>query len=208
MGEILKIAIIGTGNVGKAIGEALRSKGYEVAYGSRNPQSASMPQGVRVTSQAEAAKDSDVIILAVPYLALKETIHAVGKDNFKDKVVIDATNVMDKNMKWALGFKTSGAEELSKELKHAKVVKAFNTVFSQHMGSGNVNGEQLDLLIASDHDDAKTAVREIGEKLGFNVVDAGPLESARLLEALGMLNIHLGYVQKVPFEGIKLVRKA
>ncbi len=203
----MKVGIIGTGNVGKAIGEALRAKGYEVTYGSRNPQSAGLPQGVRVTSQAEVAKDSDLIVLAVPYLALKETIHAAGKDNFKDKVVIDVTNVMGKNGEWDIGFKTSGAEELSKELKHAKVVKAFNTVFAQHMGEGSANGEKLDLFMASDHDDAKAAVREIGEKLGFNVVDAGQLQAARLLEAVGMFNIHLGFTQKVPFEGIRLVRK-
>ncbi len=202
----MKIGIIGTGNVGKAIGEALRAKGYEVTYGSRNPQSAGLPQGVRVTSQEETAKDSDVIVLAVPYLALKETIHAAGKDNFKDKTVIDVTNVMDKNMDWALGFKTSGAEELSKELKHAKVVKAFNTVFAQHMGDGTAKGEKLDLLIASDHDDAKAVVKELGEKLGFEVVDAGKLESARYLEALGMLNIHLGYKQKLAFEGVRFVK--
>ena len=202
----MKIGIIGTGNVGKAMGEGLRAKGYEVAYGSRNPQSANMPPGVRVTSQAEAAKDSDVIVMAVPYLALKETIHAAGRDNFRDKVVVDVTNVMGKNGEWDIGFKTSGAEELSKELKHAKVVKAFNTVFAQHMADGTAKGEKLDLLIASDHEDAKAAVKELGEKLGFDVIDAGPLEAARLLEALGMLNIHLGYKQKLAFEGVRFVK--
>ncbi len=201
----MKIGVIGTGNVGKAIGEGLKSKGYEVIYGSRDPKAAKLPAGSVVKEAAEAAKEADVVVLAIPYMALKDEVKRIGKDSFKDKVVIDVTNVMGKNGEWSIGFNTSGAEELSKELKHAKVVKAFNTVFAQYMGAGSANGQKLDLFIASDFDDAKSSVRELGEKLGFNVVDAGKLQAARYLEALGMFNIHLGYVQKVPFKGVKLV---
>ena len=203
----MKISIIGTGKVGSAIGGALSAKGYEVVYGSRNPQNASMPNGTKVESLKEAASDADVIIMAVPYSAVKEAVKEAGKDNFKGKTVIDVTNVLGKNMEWAIGFKTSGAEELAKEIKGANVVKAFNTVFAEHMPIGNINGEKLSLFIASDSDEAKKNVRELGEKIGFDVVDAGKLEAARYLEALGMLNIHLGYKQNMGSKiGFRLVK--
>ncbi len=203
----MKVGIIGTGKVGSAIGGALASKGYEVIYGSRNPQQAKVPQGTRAATPKEAATEADVVIMAVPYSAVKDAIKEAGKDSFKGKTVVDVTNPLGKNMDWAVGFKTSSAEEMAKEMKGANVVKAFNTVFAEHMAAGNINGEKLGLFIASDSDDAKRTVREFGEKIGFDVIDAGKLEAARYLEALGMLNIHLGYKQNMGSKmGFKVVR--
>lgn len=87
------------------------------------------------------------------------------------------------------------------------MVKAFNTVFAQHMGTGTVKNERLSLLVAADDAAAKERVLELGRAIGFDAVDAGPLRNARWLESLGYLDILLGYVQKLgPEIGFRLVR--
>ena len=92
--------------------------------------------------------------------------------------MVDVTNALDKQMNWALGYSTSGAEELQKKLPKARVVKAFNTVFAQHMDSGRLDGEPLTAFAAGDDATAKADVLE--REIGFAAVDAGPLRNARL----------------------------
>jgi 8-hydroxy-5-deazaflavin:NADPH oxidoreductase len=94
----------------------------------------------------------------------------------------------------AVGFTTSGAEQLQKKLPGARVVKAFNTIFAQNMSSGKLKGTPLFLPVAGDDAGAKQAVLQLAKDIGFDAVDAGPLANARLLEPLGFLNIQLGYV--------------
>lgn len=107
---------------------------------------------------------------------------------------MDATNALGKEGGLAVGFTTSGAEELQKKLPKAKVAKAFNTVFAQHMSSGKVKGTPLFLPVAADDPAAKEAVIAFCRGVGFDAVDAGPLSNARLLEPMALLNIQLGYV--------------
>lgn len=94
----------------------------------------------------------------------------------------------------SFSFPPSGAEELQKKLPRARVVKAFNTVFAQHMDTGRVGSTPLSAFIASDDASAKQAVLALAQDLGFEAVDAGPLKNARLLEPLAYLNVQLGYV--------------
>jgi 8-hydroxy-5-deazaflavin:NADPH oxidoreductase len=89
----------------------------------------------------------------------------------------------------------------------ARVVKAFNTVFAQHMDSGTLRGETLTLFAAGDDAGARSQVLSLGRDLGFDPVDAGPLTNARSLEALGYFNIQLGYMLTMgPLIGFKLLR--
>jgi 8-hydroxy-5-deazaflavin:NADPH oxidoreductase len=175
-----KIAIIGKGNVGSALERGLQRAEYDVRSTGK--------ENVR-----ETAAWGEVVILAVPFGAAKDAVQTMG-DAVDGKVLVDATNALDENMGLAIGFTTSGAEELQKLTPSAKVVKAFNTVFAQHMDSGRVGGETLTVLAASDDDDAKNTVLEMAKAIGFDAVNAGPLQNARSLEALGFLNIGLGYV--------------
>lgn len=92
----------------------------------------------------------------------------------------------------ALGYTTSGAEELQQKVPAAKVVKAFNTVFASTMDSGTARGEQISALVAADDDEAKHTAMELASSIGFDAVDAGPLQSARLLEPMALQNILLG----------------
>jgi 8-hydroxy-5-deazaflavin:NADPH oxidoreductase len=175
-----KVAIVGAGNVGKALREGLERTGHEVRAAGRGQAS-------------DTATWADVIILAVPFAAIPDVTREL-QTAADGKTVVDVTNALTPDMQLALGFSTSGAEELQKALPRARVVKAFNTVFAQHMSRGSVVGQQLSVFAAGDDAAARKAVLELGKTIGFDAIDAGPLKNARHLEALGYFNIQLGYV--------------
>jgi hypothetical protein len=189
-----KIAVVGKGNVGGAIWRGLERAGYQVRLVGNDPQ--------RVR---EATSWGEIIILAVTYPAIDQVILEIG-DAAADKTLVDASNALTADFQLALGFTTSAAEELQNKAPSTKVVKAFNTVFAQHMASGQVKGTSLTLLVAGDDPHAKDEVLALGRDIGFDSVDAGPLKDARWLEALGYLNIQLGYMLKMGTEiGFKLI---
>lgn len=82
----------------------------------------------------------------MPFGAIDDVVKKIG-DTPNGKIVIDATNALAAEMKLALGYTTSGAEELQKKLSKAKVVKAFNTVFAQHMDTGKLNGQAVQSVL-------------------------------------------------------------
>lgn len=175
-----KIAIIGNGNVGSTLERGLRRAGHEVrSTGHENVR--------------ETAEFGEIIILAVPFGAVNDAVKTIG-DAARGKVLIDVTNALDENMGLVIGCTTSGAEELQKKASGAKVVKAFNTVFAQHIDSGHIGDTALTVLAASDDDAARQTVLDLAKAIGFDAVSAGPLQNARWLETLGYLNIQLGYV--------------
>lgn len=189
-----KIAIIGDGNVGSALNRGLERAGYEVQSVGNEPS--------RVR---EIASWGEHIILAIPFAAVDDVLRNLG-DAVNGKTLIDATNALTLDFQLAIGFTTSGAEELQKKAPSAKVVKAFNTVFAEHLATGEVNGAKLTLFAAGDDQPAKELVLAMGRDIGFDDVDAGPLHNARWLETLGYLNIQLGYMLKMGTKiGFKLV---
>jgi|SRR5689334_13294506 predicted dinucleotide-binding enzyme len=189
-----KIGIIGDGNVGSALARGLRREGHEVQAVGKNR-----------AAIRDTAKWGEVILLAVPFGALNDVVEDAG-EVLAGKTVVDVTNALGASMNLAVGFTTSGAEELQKKLPKARVVKAFNTVFAQHMDSGRLGAEPLTAFVAADDAGAKKAVLELAREIGFDAVDAGPLKNARLLEPLGFFNIQLGYVLGMgPQIGFKLL---
>ena len=177
-----KIGIIGNGNVGSAFARGLEAAGHEVR-----------PVGNDATTIQQAASWAEVVFLAVPFSAIDDVIAITG-ETLAGKTIVDVTNALDAEMNLALGYSTSGAEELQRKLPEARVVKAFNTVFAQHMDSGLLGDQPLTAFVAGDDDDAKSTVLELARSIGFDAIDGGPLQNARLLEPMGYLNIQLGYV--------------
>ncbi len=205
----MKISIIGSGRVAQALATGFLRNKHEVTIGSREPSKVNQPAGVRAASPKEATRTGEVVIFAVPYTALTETVKSIGTGEFKGKTVIDATNAVSQSGDLAIGFTTSGAEELAKLLPEAHVVKAFNTVFAKHMSSGKIGEDKLALLVAGDSENAKGKVMQLAGEIGFDPIDSGPLRVSRYLEPLGMLNIRLAFVQKMgPDIGFKLTRQA
>ncbi len=177
-----RIGIIGSGNVGSALLKGFSTAGYEARTSSEE-------------NVAEVASGSDIIILAVPFTAIDDVVKKLG-NALNGKILIDATNALTPDYQLAVGFTTSGAEELQKKAPQAKVVKAFNTVFAQNMATGKLNGKTLTAFAAGDDEEAKKQVLALEKAIGFDAVDAGPLANARQLEALGYFNIQLGYFLK------------
>lgn len=175
-----KIGIIGSGNVGSAINRGLTKAGVEVIVSNES-------------NVQEITQGADIIVLAVPFGAINDVVEKMGPA-VNGKIVIDVTNALTTDMQLAVGHTTSGAEELQKKLPKAKVVKALNTVFAQHMDSGKLNNQTLTAFAASDDESARNKVLELLREIGFDAVNAGPLKNARYLESLGYLNIQLGYV--------------
>lgn len=176
-----KIGIIGKGHVGSALQRGLEQAGYETKITGKGG-------GVR-----ETAAWGEILILAVPYTALDAALAAMG-NAVDGKALVDVTNVLGADGKLALGFTTSGAEQLQKKAPSARVVKAFNTIFAQNMSTGRVREQRLACLAAGDDEKAKADVLEMARAIGFDALDAGPLVNSRWLESFGYLNIQLGYV--------------
>lgn len=190
-----KVGIIGDGNVGSALRRGIERAGYEVrAVGNE-------PGHVK-----ETGRWADVVIIAVPYGAIADAVAELG-DSVSGKTLVDVTNALTEDMQLASGCTASGAEALQQKARGAKVVKAFNTQFAQHMDSGAVGGQQLTTFVAGDDATAKAQVVQMARDIGFDVVDAGPLQNARLLEPLGYFNIQMGYVLGLGTGiGLRLVR--
>lgn len=198
MADKPKIGIIGDGNVGSALEQGLSRAGYEVESVGKEPE--------RVK---QVARGSEMIILAVPFGERENALREMGADAYRGKTIIDVTNALGEGMSLAIDPKReSGAEQLRKLAEGAKVVKAFNTVFAQHMDKGSVHGENLTVLVAGDDEGAKRTTVQLAKDIGFDAVDAGPLENARWLETMGLLNITLAYkVGLGPAMGFRLVRE-
>jgi len=207
----MKIGILGTGNVGRSLAKPWADKGHEIVFGSRDPEKAlelakSMGKNVCSTTYEDAAKWGEVIVLATPYTVAQDVLKAAG--DLTGKILVDCTNPIDPGLSGLLiGLTTSAAEEIAK-LTPAKVVKAFNS-----MGVGNIanlqfGSETASTFICGDDEQAKAVVRSLGEDIGFDVVDAGPLSNARLLEPLAMLWIYLAYKHGMGSEiAFKLLRR-
>ena len=192
----MKICILGTGNVGRALAKPWAEKGHEIVFGSRDPDKAleiaeSMGKNVCSSTYEEAAKWGDVVVLAIPYTAAQDIIKATG--DLTGKILVDCTNPIAPGLAGlTIGLTTSAAEEIAK-ITSAKVVKAFNTMGIGIMANVQFGSETASNFICGDDEDAKSVVRSLGEDIGFDVVDIGPLSNARLLEPLAMLWIYLAF---------------
>ncbi len=210
----MKIAIFGAGNVGSALGKGWAAKGHAIYYGVPEPQGEKMRAVLKETggnaragSVREAADASEVIVLAVPYPAVREAVAAAGE--FDNKVVIDCTNPLKPDLSGlVLGQDTSAGEQVREWTRGARVVKAFNTTGSGNMENTNYGGSGITMLLAGDDAGAKSTVAKLAEDLGFEPLDAGPLANARLLEPFAMLWIYLAVKQGLgPNIAFKLLRR-
>ena len=191
----MKVAIIGSGNVGSAVAKAAKNTGHEVTVadleGAENLDSLSRELGVTTTnSNADAVGDSDVVVLAVPYGAVESVVDEIA-DSVGDKIVLDVTNPLKADLSGLQTDGTSGAELVQKRLPQARVVKAFNTVFAANQADPTVDGVQLDGFVAGDDPDAKKQISHLLEEVGYRSIDVGPLSAARYLEGMAFLNISL-----------------
>ena len=193
----MKIGILGTGDVGKALDKGFIALGHEVKMGSRsatNPAALAwareMGGKASAGTFADATAFGELIALAVKGEAIAEVIKAAGPKNFKGKVVIDVTNPLDfsgpvPRLKVA-GY-NSGGEQVQGLLPDAHVVKAFNTVGHLHFFKPDFPGGPPTMFYCGNNDDAKKKVAGILKDFGWEILDVGGIESAHYLEAMCMI---------------------
>ncbi|HEX2754201.1 MAG TPA: NAD(P)-binding domain-containing protein [Candidatus Limnocylindrales bacterium] len=185
----MQIAIIGAGNVGRALATSLTRAGHDVTitaeHAEHAAEAASQSGATAGTSNADAAANAQVVVLAVPAQSIGQIAGAMGS-SLDGKVVIDVSN---RPTPTADGLATSIAEELQGTLPSAHVVKAFNTAFASRQANAQVAGIAPDGFVAGDDVTAKQTVLDVVESIGFRPVDAGSLAAARTLEGMAWLNI-------------------
>ncbi len=205
----MKIAIIGCGNVGKALAGASVKAGHTVTLSATSvekAQSAAQETGARAgTSNAEAVAGAELVILAVPAAAAEAAVQGLGAA-LNGKIIVDATNRVNRQDPGSVLDGTSMAERIQMLAPKAHVVKAFNYAFAVRQANPVVDGVHLDGFVAGDDDDSREKVLELAGSIGFRPIDAGPLVMARALEAMALLIITLQIRHQWPWQnGWKLI---
>ena len=207
-----RVTIVGAGNMGRGIGTRVVAGGHQVEIVDRDPADAQQLAedlgGSATALDPEEPFGGEMVVFAVYYPGIKD---AVGQyaDQLAGKAVVDITNPID-TQTWdrlATPPGTSSAEEVQQLVPQGtSVVKAFNTTFAGTLVGGEVDGQQLDVLVAGDDEAAKDKVSQLAADGGLRPIDVGPLSRAQQLEQLGLLNISLQQPLGLNFgSAIKLV---
>ena len=215
----MKIGILGTGDVGKALGNGFIALGHEVKMGSRdgaNPKAHAwareMGPKASTGSFADAAAFGEVLVLATLGTANGSAIQLAGPANFRGKVLIDTTNPLDFSggmpPKLAVSGNDSAGERVQRLLPEALVVKAFNTVGNAHMFRPDFPGGPPDMFICGNDADAKKAVSQICKDFGWGVIDIGGIDASRYLEPMCMTWVIHGFLSGSWTHAFKMLHAA
>ncbi len=189
------IAVIGTGNVGGALGPEFAALGHTIVYGSREPERDDVValvertgNGASATTPAEAVVGADMVVLAVPGTAAEEITRGLG--DLSGKIILDPTNRIARGGDYPMHGvegKGSNAALIQTAAPGSRVVKAFNTLNYLQMIDPETSGGALTIPLAGDDTEAKAFVAALVEGMGLHAMDVGPLDYAYVLE--GMLVI-------------------
>ena len=212
----MKIAILGgTGEQGPGLALRWAKAGEDVIIGSRQKE-----KGQRVarelneelgrdlikgTDNAEAADGADVVVLTVPYSAHVSTLESV-RSHLQGKVFVDVSVPLDADnpRRVAMPAAGSAAEEAQEILGDSvKVVGALQNVSATLLRDLGAKLD-CDVLVCGKDKAARETVTRLVERLGMRAVDAGPLETARIIEPLTALLIRLNIRHKVHSAGIRI----
>lgn len=182
------VTVIGTGNMGQAIGGLVGKSGNTLELIGDDDK--------------DKHATGEIVVLAVPYPAVAEILEE-RRDQLSDKVIVDITNPLNFETMDSLTVASDGsaAAEIARALPQARVLKAFNTTFAGTLAAGAVGPLTTTVMIAGDDHDAKTLLAGVITGAGLKVIDVGPLKRAREMEAMGFLQISLAANEKIPWTG-------
>jgi 8-hydroxy-5-deazaflavin:NADPH oxidoreductase len=194
----MKIAVLGTGDVGKAIGKGFIELGHDVMMGARSAtsekaQAWAKDLGPRASSGsfADAAELGEIVVLCTLGVANEEALAQAGPERLAGKLVIDTTNPLDFSRGFppslAVSGTDSGGERVQRQVPGAHVVKAWNTVGHHLMFHPVFTAGRPDMFICGNDDAAKGRVTELLREVGWDVIDLGGIEASRHLEAMCMV---------------------
>lgn len=214
----MKIGILGTGDVGKALARGFVSRGHDVVMGSRDAGNEkliafSKETGGKVNAGtfADAAKHAEMVVLATVWTGTENALSLAGAGNLAGKVLVDATNPLDFSQgmppRLALGHTDSGGEQVQRWVPGARVVKCWNIVGNADMVDPRFDATPT-MFICGNDADAKKSVHGILESFGWkDVIDLGAIDNARVLEPLCILWVKYGVVTGNWRHALAMLRK-
>lgn len=193
------IAIVGTGEVGSALGTSWGRLGHPIVYGSRSPDSAktrellSRSGNARAVASRDAARHADIVVLALPFTAALELVPQMG--DLRGKILIDPMNALrfDREQARVDTYDELLAEQIQALAPGAHVVKALNALNARNMAPDREFAGPISVPIAGDDPRAKRKVAELIERLGLEAADVGPLFNARYVEAMAPLYVYMNF---------------
>jgi predicted dinucleotide-binding enzyme len=178
----VRIGILGSGVVGRALASGYAAHGHEVRIGTRQAGI----DGVPTASPREVAEVAELVVLAVAGGVAVDLVTELA-EQLAGKVLVDATNPLDMSSggpRLFVGTTDSLGERVQRAAPAARVVKAYNTVGNTLMVDPQLPGGPPTMFIGGDDDDAKATVTRLLEETGWEVADLGGIEAARALEPM------------------------
>lgn len=211
----MKVGILGSGDVAKALASGFIKHHHEVMLGTRTPAklddwSTGNPAG-RIGSFTDAAAFGELIVLAVKGTVAAEVLRAAGAANLADKTLIDATNPIadappeNGVLKFYTDLNQSLMEQLQREFPNVRFVKAFNSVGNALMVNPQLEGGKPTMFICGNDEAAKMVVSKILDQFGWESADMGGVEAARAIEPLCMLWCIPGFLRNDWHHAFKLL---
>ncbi|MGO9396509.1 MAG: NADPH-dependent F420 reductase [Xanthobacteraceae bacterium] len=214
----MKVGILGSGDVAKALAGGFVRHGHQVMLGTRDTGKlkdfVAQHQGAQAGSFADAAKFGEVVVLTVKGSVALDALKAAGAANLSGKPVMDATNPIaaappeNGVLKFFTNLDRSLMEQLQSAFPDAHFVKAYNSVGNARMINPQFPGGKPTMFICGNDDKAKAVVRGINDQFGWETADMGKAEAARAIEPLCMLWCILGFTQNEWTHAFKLLHKA
>lgn len=186
----MRIAIVGSGNIGAGLGRAWSAKGHAVTFAARTPEEPDLVAlardiGASVATIADALPSADVVVLAMPFGAAPAV--AAALPSWHGRLVIDCTNPIGPGFTLLHGHTDSGSEAIQRLMPGANVVKSFSAQGAENLAHPAYDGVAASNFYCGDDAGAKAVVRDLIAAVGFEPIDVGNLTSARYLEPLTML---------------------
>lgn len=215
----MKVGVLGSGIVGRVLGNAFLKEGHEVMIGTRDPLKEDVRNwqsenpGGKAGTYVESAVFGEFIVLAVGGLVAEEVLGLAGKTNIAGKIIIDATNpiaaVPPQNgvLKFFTNLDRSLMEELQAAFPDSKFVKAFNSVGNALMYKPGFDGTLPTMFICGNDSSAKEFVTLILDNFGWETADMGSVEAARAIEPLCILWCIPGLLSNQWQHAFKLLKK-
>ncbi len=215
----MKTGIIGSGIVGRVLASSFLKEGHDVMLGTRDIAKAEVvkwksenPKGLTGTFK-DAAGFGDLLVLATGGSVTISAIELSGKENFKNKPVIDTTNPIAAEppvngvLKFFTSLDESLMEKIQQQIPEARLVKAFNSVGNSLMYKPELPGGKPTMFIAGNDDTAKKTVTDILTAFGWETEDMGKAEAARAIEPLCILWCIPGFIRNQWTHAFKLLKK-
>lgn len=212
----MKVGILGSGMVAKALAEGFLRHGHSVMLGTRSPLKlgdwVEQHKNALAGSFSDAAQYGDLAVLAAKGTIAADVLRLAGTENLTGKTLMDVTNpIADEPpvngvLKFFTSLDDSLMERLQREFPEIHFVKAFNSVGNVCMVNPQFSAGKPSMFICGNNDTAKKTVAMIVAQFGWEVEDMGKAEAARAIEPLCMLWCIPGFLQNDWSHAFKMMR--